>query len=138
MSFLVNTKVARLSLDSGWEGDCIIESECHRLNTPILLLDSSDAVPTQADGHFPLQIKGKAKFQCERNKIILYFDGYVTSYLQSRILCGASFLIQNNVVQELHKNKIVIEGKYHIMESPLMCPNPLPTVQVSHIKQEET
>ena len=129
--------MALLSLDSGCEGDCILESECLRLNIPILPLDSSDTVPTQADGHSRLQIKGKAKFQCERDKIILYFDGYVTSNLQSRILCGASFLTRNKVVQELHNNKIVIQGKYHIMESSPMCPNPLPTVQVSHIKQDD-
>ena len=67
--------MALLSLDSGCEGDCILELECHRLNIPILPLDSSDTVPTQADGHSPLQIKGEAKFQCERDKIILYFDG---------------------------------------------------------------
>ena len=132
----MNNKVALLSLDSGCEGDCILESECIRLNIPILPLDSTDTIPTQADGYSPLQIKGKAKFQCERDKIILYFDGYVTTNMQSRILCGASFLTRNKVVQELHNNKIVIQGKYHIIESSPLCPNPLPSVQISHIKQQ--
>ena len=137
MSFFINNKVALLSLDSGCEGDCILESECHRLDIPILPLDSSDTVPTQADGYSPLEIKEKARFTCERDKIVLHFDGYVTTNLQSRILCGASFLTRNKVVQELHNNKIVVQGKYHIMESSPMCPNPLPTIQISHIKQQD-
>ena len=137
VSFFVNNKVALLSLDSGCEGDCILESECKRLNIPILPLDSTDTIPTQADGYSPLAIKGKAKFQCERDKIILFFDGYVTTNMQSRILCGASFLTRNKVVQELHNNKIVVQGKYHILESSPLCPNPIPNVQISHIKQQD-
>ena len=129
--------MALLSLDSGCEGDCILESECKRLNIPILPLDSTDTIPTQADGYSPLAIKGKAKFQCERDKIILFFDGYVTTNMQSRILCGASFLTRNKVVQELHNNKIVVQGKYHILESSPLCPNPIPNVQISHIKQQD-
>ena len=31
--------------------------------------------------------------------------------------CGASFLERNKIAQELHNNKIVIDGKYHILES---------------------
>ena len=84
VSFFVNNKVALLSLDSGCEGDCILESECKRLNIPILPLDSTDTIPTQADGYSPLAIKGKAKFQCERDKITLFFD-------MSQQICNPEF-----------------------------------------------
>ena len=131
--FLVNKKVAQLSLDSGCEGDCIQEAECQRLGIPILPLDSTDTQPTQADGYSPVDIVGKVKFNCTRDKIVLYFEGYVAKNLQAPILCGGSFLSRNKITQELHNNKIVITGKYHILESLLLCPSPVPTVQVSHI-----
>ena len=130
----VNKKVAALSLDSGCEGDCITISECKRLNIPVIPLDASDnQVPTQADGQSPLQILGKAKFESTRDKVTFMFDGYVTANLQSPILCGGPFLERNQIVQELHKRRIVIAGKYYIEETSPFCPNPNPTVEVSNI-----
>ena len=132
--FFVKGIVVQLSLDSGCEGDCIHVDECKRLGIPILPLDSTDTQPMQADGHSPLEILGKVKFTCTRDKIILHFEGYVARNIQAPILCGGSFLSRNKITQELHNNKIVIDGKFHIMESSPFCPNPIPTVQVSHIK----
>ena len=63
IAVFVNNKVAQLSLDSECEGDCITESECHRLNIAINPLGPSDCLlPTQADGKSPLKVIGKAKF----------------------------------------------------------------------------
>ena len=115
--FLINNIPAELSLDSGCEGDCVKESECLRLGIPILPLDKTDSTPTLADGKSALQIVGKAKFSCTRDKIVLNFDGYVVKNLQANILCGAAFLSRNKIIQELHKNKMVINGKFHILES---------------------
>ena len=134
---LINNTPALLSLDSGCEGDCICISECKRLNIPISPLDSSDTVPTQADGHSPLEIVGKVNFECKRDNISLKFEGYATKNIQSKILCGAPFLERNKIVQELHNNKIIVDGRYHILESPPLCPNPVPTVQISHIEQNK-
>ena len=103
--FLVNGKTAQLSLDSGCEGDCIQEKECIRLGITILPLEKDDKIPTLADGHSKLDIVGKAKFQCHREKIVLIFDGYVVRNLQAKILCGASFLERNRIIQELHNHK---------------------------------
>ena len=102
--FLVNTKVAQLSLDSGCEGDCVHEDECKRLEIKIEPLDSTDTQPTQADGYSPLNVVGKAKFDCVRDNITLHFDGYVVRNLQAPILCGGSFLSRNKITQELHNH----------------------------------
>ena len=134
MAFTVNGQVAQLSLDSGCEGDCIRLDECKRLNLPIRPLDSTDtSVPTQADGQSPLKIIGKVMFHAIRDKVSLKFDGYVTQELQSPILCGAPFLDRNKIVQELHNQRIVIDGKYYIGETSPYCPNPIPAVSVSNL-----
>ena len=113
----VNDEVATLSLDSGCEGDCIRKDECERLGITITSLDHTDSVPTQADGNSNLDVVGKAKFVGIRDKVQLEFDGYAVSNLQAKILCGAPFLSRNKIVQELHNNKIVIDNKFHILES---------------------
>ena len=95
--FFVNGIVAMLSLDSGCEGDCIHVNECKRLGIPILPLDSTDTQPMQADGHSPLDIVGKVKFECTCDKITLYFEGYAVKNIQTSILCGGSFLSRNKI-----------------------------------------
>ena len=62
IAVFINNKVAQLSLDSGCEGDCISETECRRLQLPILPLDKSDHKPKQADGQSNLVIVGKTRF----------------------------------------------------------------------------
>ena len=116
-------KPALLSLDSGCEGDCIRESECYRLNIPIKPLDDSDVqIPTQADGHSPLNIVGKVKFEAERDKLMFSYEGYVAKNLQSAILCGGAFLERNEIVQELKERRIKISNKHYLFESSPLCP----------------
>ena len=104
------------------------------MNIPILPLDQTDThVPTQADGKSPLQILGKAVFYPMREKITLKFEGYVTKDLQSPILCGASFLERNKIVQELHNRRIIIEGKHYFEETSPFCPNPVPVVDTTSL-----
>ena len=139
IAVFINNKVAQLSLDSGCEGDCISETECRRLQLPILPLDKSDHKPKQADGQSNLIIIGKTKFYANRGdekKLNLYFEGYVIKTLQSDILCGASFMERNKIVQELHNKRIIIDGKYYIMETPVLCPNPVPDLQFSNVTVE--
>ena len=134
----INNIVASLSLDSGCEGDCITIAECHRLNLSVKPLDSTDQIlPTQANGKSPLNVLGKVRFTATRGKIQFFFEGYVTSSLQSPILCGGSFLERNLIVQELHKRRIVVAGKYYIEETPFYCPYPNPTVDVSCISYSQ-
>ena len=86
IAVFINNKVAQLSLDSGCEGDCISETECRRLQLPILPLDKSDHKPKQADGQSNLIIVGKTKFYANRGdekKLNLYFEGYVIKTLHN-------------------------------------------------------
>jgi hypothetical protein len=133
----VNNKVAQLSIDSGCEGACIRESECHRLGIPIKPLDNTDTqIPTQADGKSTLNIVGKVKFEADRgnpNKLKFYYEGYVAINLQSNILCGGAFMERNKIVQELHNKRIVVDSKFYILETPSLCPNPIPDLQFSSI-----
>ena len=133
VAFFVNKKVAQLAIDSGCEGDCIRVDEAKRLGIPIFPLDHTDKNATQADGKSQLDIVGKAKFNPNRDKLSLAFDGYVVRHLQSPILCGAPFLERNKIVQELHNRRIVIDGKYYIEETSPYCPNPVPEVSVSSL-----
>ena len=66
----INGKVAKLTIDSGSEGDCIRQDVCTRLAIPVLPLDPNDnKVPTQADGLSPLEIVGQAKFTALRRSL---------------------------------------------------------------------
>merc|ERR1711954_348773 len=50
----INGKVAKLTIDSGSEGDCIREDVCKKLGIKILPLCYNDhRIPTQADGLSP-------------------------------------------------------------------------------------
>ena len=53
--------------------------------------------------------------------------------VQSAILCGGAFMERNKVVQELHNKRIVVDGKFFILETPALCPNPIPDLQFSSI-----
>ena len=131
IAVFVNNKVAQLSLDCGCEGDCIRLSECKRLGLKVNPLDESDTlVPLQADGSSPLDVVGKVKFISNRgqaDKLSLTWEGYVCKNLQSAILCGGAFMERNKVVQELHNKRIVVDGKFFILETPALCPNPVQT-----------
>ena len=108
----INGMVAKLTIDSGSEGDCIREDVCKKLGIKILPLQNNDhRIPTQADGFSPLDIIGYAKFKAIRGKVTLHFEGYVARTLNAGILCGAPFMERNRLVQELHNRRIIIDGK---------------------------
>ena len=132
----VEGKVVKLTIDSGSEGDCIRLDECKRLNLTVLPLDNDKdklIVPTQADGHSPLDILGRAKFDTTRGKVTMHFDGYVARDLNAEILCGAPFMERNKLVQELHNKRIIVDAKYVFLENSRFCPNPIPTVSVKQV-----
>ena len=79
-------QVLQLTIDSGSEADCIRLDECDRLGIQVQPLAVKDErVPTQADGHSPLQIVGRAKFVTSRGKVSMDFDGYVATTLNAAI-----------------------------------------------------
>ena len=137
IAVFIQNKIAQLSLDSGCEGDCIRESECIRLGLDIQPLDKYDTqLPTQADGLSSLEIVGKVKFDCDRGKpekLVFHWEGFVCKNLQSAILCGGAFMERNKVVQELHNKRIVVDDKFYILETPTLCPNPIPDLQFSPV-----
>ena len=129
----VNNEVVLLSLDSGCEGDCIRKDECVRLGLKINPLNNTDTTPTLADGNSNLSVIGKTKFTAVRDKVTMEFEGYVVEDLQAKILYGAPFLARNKIVQELHNNKIVVDNKFHILESSSFCPAQTSLLGVSNI-----
>ena len=40
---------------------------------------------------------------------------------------------RNKVVQELRNKRIVVDGKFYILETPALCPNPVPDLQFNAI-----
>ena len=115
-------------------GDCVRLDECHRLGINVLPLDKDDQkVPTQADGHSPLEILGQAKFTAVRGKVEFLFIGYVAKRLNAEILCGGPFMERNKLVQELHKKRIMVDNKHVFLENSPYCPNPVPEVSVRQV-----
>ena len=134
----INGKVAKLTIDSGSEGDCIRQDVCTRLAIPVLPLDSNDnKVPTQADGYSPLEIVGQAKFIGIRGKVTFQFIGYVAKTLNADILCGGPFMERNKLVQELHNKRIIIDGKHVFLENSPFCPSPIPEVSVRQVSDHK-
>ena len=132
---LINGKVAQLSLDSGCVGNTISLVECHRLGLDIKPLNEIDARPNQADGQSPLKVVGKVTFMASRGDLQWTFIGYVSTQLSSPILCGAPFLVKNEIVQELSQKRILASRKHYILETSLFCPNPTPSVLKAAFKQ---
>ena len=126
VSATINDKIDVLTIDSGSEGNCVRLDTCNRLGLPVLPLDDDDnSQPTQADGQSPLDIVGQTEFTAVRGKVHFHFKGYVARTLSANILCGGPFIQQNKIVQELHKDRIVVDGKYTFLEdSPLRPDNP--------------
>ena len=134
----VNNKVTQLTIDSGCEGNCVRLDVCERLGIPVHPLDPEDnKVPTQADGNSPLDIVGQVKFTAVRGKVIFHFHGYVARTLNAEILCGGPFMESNKLVQELHKNRIIVDGKYTFLENSPHCPSPVPEVSVKQISSND-
>ena len=115
-----------LTIDSGSEGNCVSEKTCKKLSLPVLPLDSDDrSVPTQADGQSPLVIIGQTEFTAERGNVQMQFKGYVAKTLAAAILCGGPFIEENKLVQELHHNRIIIDGKHTFIEDSPFSPDKL-------------
>ena len=91
--------------------------------------DDDHSVPTQADGKSRLDIVGQTEFIAVKNNVSLHWSGYVAKTLSADILCGAPFMEQNRIVQELHNKRIVVDGKYHFLED-----SPFRPVSVSSIE----
>ena len=126
ISASINDKIGTLTIDSGSEGNCMRLDECEKLRLEIKPLDKNDkSIPTQADGKSLLNVVGQTEFVAIRGKTEFHWVGYVATELGASILCGAPFIEKNKIVQELHNNRIVVDGKVSILEdSPFRPCNP--------------
>ena len=117
ISAKINGVTEALTIDSGSEGNCIRLDTCSKLSLSVLPLDKDDqSVPTQADGQSPLHVVGQTEFVAVRNEVSLHWKGYVTKTLSAPILCGGPFIEQNKLVQELHNNRVIVDGKHYFLE----------------------
>ena len=130
-SFLCNNSQATLAIDSGCEAEgCMSEAEAIRLGIEILPLDKEDLIPNQADGKTPLHPIGQATTTFDRDKLKLSWHGYILKNLSQPILCGASFISRNNIVQHINKNLMMVGQKVILEDPPLYPGNNLPfTIQ---------
>ena len=100
-----NGKASLWTLDSGAEASLIRESECNELNVKIL--------PTRqrarmADGASHLPIIGEAHFTAQWGHHDLKFSGLVVKNLDSPVLAGMPFLMENDVSIRYSQNIISI------------------------------
>ena len=134
ISATINGQNEIFTIDSGSEGNCIKYDTCKKLSLPVFPLDHDDrSVPTQADGKSVLDIVGQTKFTANRGNVTFYFTGFVARKLSTSILCGGPFIEQNKIVQELHNNRVVIDGKHIFLEDSPYSPDNL---VVSNVNQE--
>ena len=134
VSATINNKIETLTIDSGSEGNCMREDICQKLGLPVLPLDADDSsVPTQADGESPLDIVGQTEFIAKRGNIDFFWKGYVATSLSAGILCGGPFMERNQIVQELHKQRIVVGGKHILLENSPFKPTPDPEISIANI-----
>ena len=101
----VKGKTAVMIKDCGAEANLITEKECKRLNIEIL--------PTRqrakmADGKTQLDIIGEAHFIAKRDHHSLKFGGLVVRQLDSPILAGMPFLLQNDISINYSTNTIYL------------------------------
>ena len=135
LSASINGQNEILTIDSGSEGNCIKYDTCQKLSLPVYPLDQDDrSVPTQADGKSALNIVGQTEFTATRGNVTLHFTGFVATTLSASILCGGPFIEENKIVQELHNNRIVIDGKHIFFEDSPFSPDNL---SFSNISQNE-
>ena len=126
-----------LTIDSGAEANCIKLDMCKKLNLKVNPLDNDDvSKPTQADGQSMLEIVGQTKFCAVKGNVTFHFSGYVARTLGADILCGGPFIESNKIVQELHKRRIVVDGKYTFQENSLFRPDK-PSISRVEISNEE-
>ena len=123
-----------LTIDSGSEGNCIKYDTCQKLSLPVFPLDQDDhSIPTQADGKSQLDIIGQTEFTATRGNVTFHFTGFVATTLSASILCGGPFIQENKIVQELHNNRVVVDGKHIFLEDSPYSPDNL---LVSNVCQE--
>ena len=134
----INNKVETLTIDSGSEGNCMREDICQKLGLSVVPLDADDSsVPTQADGQSPLDIVGQTEFIAKRGNIEFFWKGYVATSLSANILCGGPFMERNQIVQELHNNRLKV-GKHYLQENSPFRPTPDPEISIANISKVQT
>ena len=96
-----------MTLDSGATVSFIILPEATRLGMKI---HKASQLVSQADGETKLHVIGEVHDTLIRGDIKFSFN--------ASILAGMNFLIENKISQEPFKQRITVQGKYYIEETP--------------------
>ena len=81
-------------IDSGAETNMICESVARQIGIPISL---SSQLALQADGHSSLEVVGETHITLTRDKHSFLLEALVVSNLDSDILAGVPFMVQNDI-----------------------------------------
>ena len=84
----------KVVIDSGAETNMICESVARQIGIPI---SSSSQLALQADGHSSLEVVGEIRITLTRDKHSFLLEALVVSNLDSDILAGVPFMIQNDI-----------------------------------------
>ena len=84
----------KVVIDSGAETNMIRESAARQIGIPI---SSSSQLALQADGHSSLEVVGETRITLTRDKHSFLLEALVVSNLDSDILAGVPFMIQNDI-----------------------------------------
>ena len=84
----------KVVIDSGAETNMIRESVARQIGIPI---SSSSQLALQADGHSSLEVVGETRITLIRDKHSFLLEALVVSNLDSDILAGVPFMVQNDI-----------------------------------------
>ena len=95
----------KVVIDSGAETNMIHESVARQIGIPI---SSSSQLALQADGHSSLEVVGETHITLTRDKHSFLLEALVVSNLDSDILAGVPFMVQNDISVRPSKKQVQI------------------------------
>ena len=95
----------KVVIDSGAETNMIRESVARQIGIP---MSSSSQLALQADGHSSLEVVGETRITLTRDKHSFLLEALVVSNLDSDILAGVPFMIQNDISVRPSKKQVQI------------------------------
>ena len=96
----------KIVIDTGATINMVHQSTARNLG---LVISPSSQSATQADGNSKIDIVGETRFSVTRNNKTLHFEGLVARSMDTEVLAGIPFLVQNNISVHPAKNIIMID-----------------------------
>ena len=95
----------KFTVDTGATVNMIHESVANQLG---LTISPSTQIATQADGKSEIDIIGEVRFQVTRDNQLLHFEGLVGRKMDTEVLAGIPFIVQNNISIHPARNVVMI------------------------------